>query len=91
MKQTSLKVSLADWTDIDIAEHAITVSLGIVPANIFPKATYWSNNPVGNALYEVLELLTKAEIIQRREEPDIQFRWNPSFQGDWEKPWPPLV
>lgn len=79
----SLTTTLRDWIDVDQAQHAVAVSLGIVPKSVFPKAIYWSNNPIGNALYEILQSLTTAGILERRDEPDIQFRWNPNFIGDW--------
>ena len=39
------------------------------------KGVVWSNNPVGNALAEILEALVKVGVLERREEPDVGFRW----------------
>jgi hypothetical protein len=34
----------------------------------------------------MLNLLVEHGVLERREEPDIQFRWSPSFVGSWETP-----
>jgi hypothetical protein len=42
---------------------------------------YWSNNPTGNLLYEMLTSLTKLGVLEFREDgpSDSQFRWNPNY------------
>lgn len=41
------------------------------------KGVFWTDNPLGNALHEVLLQLTAAGVLERREEPDDeQFRWS---------------
>jgi hypothetical protein len=42
---------------------------------------FWSNNPVGNLLYETLESLVQVGVLESRDEPDKQYRWNPAFRG----------
>jgi hypothetical protein len=32
----------------------------------------------------MLEQMTTAEILEKRDEPDDQYRWNPDFRGSWE-------
>jgi hypothetical protein len=44
----------------------------------------WSNNPIGDMLMQQLELLVEQGVLEKRDEPDLQFRWNPAFKGDWE-------
>jgi hypothetical protein len=35
-------------------------------------------------LYEMLKKLVAAGVLERRDEPDIQYRWSPAFVGSWE-------
>jgi hypothetical protein len=39
------------------------------------KGVVWSANPIGDALRHMLLALTRAGVLERREEPDIAFRW----------------
>ncbi len=88
MQTSPLKQALKDWTDIDVAQFYLAVSLGIMGYDVsFPseaKSVFWTNNPVGNATYAILEALTTANVLQKRDEPDFQYRWNPDFKGYWE-------
>ncbi|MFF4262042.1 hypothetical protein ACFY7Y_36725 [Streptomyces virginiae] len=74
-----LSKGLADWTDWDGAAFVVGRSLGIFPKDetfTQVKGVFWTDNPLGNALHEVLLRLTAAGVLERREEPDdIQFRW----------------
>ena len=83
----SLREALADWTDWDGAGYALGVSLGLMPARKGwggAKHVFWSKHPIGSMLYEMLEQLVVAEVLETRDEPDKQYRWNPSFRGDWD-------
>lgn len=72
-----LALALADWTDLDVAEHVLGVSIGLIPNDNFQqhKGIYWSDNPTGNALYVLLRHMVAMGILEYREEPDYQFRW----------------
>ncbi len=48
------------------------------------KHVFWSTNPVGNMLYAMLDQMVAVGILEKRDEPDFQYRWNPSFRGSWE-------
>lgn len=87
----SLKERLADWRDWDGASFELGACLGFwmdfgAPHGIDPwhgvKGVMWSNNPLGNSLANFLEALVEAGVLEKREEPDIAFRWNPNYQGD---------
>jgi hypothetical protein len=84
----SLKEALADWTDIDVAQYAVAICLGLMSPNVpFPpgvKGVFWTNDPIGELLYHILENLTGANILEKRDEPDYQYRWNADFRGSWE-------
>jgi hypothetical protein len=45
---------------------------------------FWTNNKVGNSLSQMLDLLVNIGILEKRDEPDFQYRWNPVFKGTWE-------
>lgn len=74
-----LSEGLADWTDWDGAAFLVGCSLGIFgDSETFTKVkwVFWTDNPLGNALHEVLLQLVGAGVLERREEPDEQFRWS---------------
>ena len=56
----ALKERLIDWTDFDVAGYQLGVVLGLLPE--WPKGeawgehkwVFWSANPLGDALYEML-------------------------------------
>jgi hypothetical protein len=35
---------------------------------------FWTDNPLGNGLHDALLALAGAQVLERREEPDEQFR-----------------
>ncbi|MFJ4336590.1 hypothetical protein [Streptomyces sp. NPDC088915] len=73
-----LSEGLAEWNDWDGAAFEVGRSLGIFSeAEKFTqvKRVFWTDNPLGNALHEVLLQLAAAGVLERREEPDEQFRW----------------
>lgn len=85
----TLKAALQDWTDWDVAGYSIAVALGLIDPERSPFATkakhvFWTNNAVGNVLHELLETLASLGVLERRDEPDIQYRWNPQYRGTWE-------
>lgn len=74
-----LSEGLAGWTDWDGAAFLVGRSLGIFgDSETFTKVkwVFWTDNPLGNALHEVLLQLVGAGVLERREEPDEQFRWS---------------
>ncbi|MBU0728684.1 MAG: hypothetical protein KKE17_10590 [Proteobacteria bacterium] len=79
----SLKENLTDWTDWDQAELAIAKSLNILSpdSEMTPdtKGIFWSTNPLGNFLADVLEQMSEIGILEFREKPDLQFRWNNDY------------
>ena len=78
----TLRERLKDWNDVDGAMFELAVILGIMPAGdeswIKNKGIFWSNNPLGTTLYEMLQGLVKAGVLEFRDEPDQQFRWKTS-------------
>ena len=82
----SLKEALSDWTDVDGAEYHLAVCLGLMMPGDFARAkhVFWSNNPIGNILYQMLDELARQAVLEKRDEPDYQFRWNTNFKGSWE-------
>lgn len=70
---------LRDWKDFDEAAHALGVVLGVFPAgskmNEF-KGVFWTANPLGTALGDVLDALAAAGFLEA--DPDEpRYRWNP--------------
>lgn len=83
----TLRVRLKDWTDVDAACYCIAIALGVAPDHGDKwdfwggkKGMFWSNNPMGNGFYAVLEMLAETGVLEKDEE-EMKFRWNPRF--DW--------
>lgn len=85
----SLKERLKDWVEWDWAAYHLGACLGFwgdfgAPDGHDPwhgiKGVMWSNNPLGNSLYHFLDNLVDAGVLERKEEPDIAYRWNPNYQ-----------
>ena len=84
-----LKCSLAEWADWDVASYYIAIALGIAPDPSGKldfwggkKGVFWSANPLGEGLYQILEILVRSGILEK-DEDELKFRWNSKF--DWEK------
>jgi hypothetical protein len=79
----ALPTALADWTDIEEAAHVLAQRLGVVPPELAMhdvKWVYWSNNPLGNMLYGMLDQLVELGALEKREEPDLQYRWCSAYR-----------
>lgn len=81
-----LKEMLPDWRDFDVAAHAVAVSFGLMPADwdwvlVNAKRVFWTDNPTGNMLHNVLELLVEAKVLEKNE--DDQYRYNREFTAHW--------
>lgn len=73
-----LSEELAEWTYWDGAAFSVGAALGIFGESeqfLRVKGVFWTDNPLGNALHEILIQLVAAGVLERREEPDEQFRW----------------
>jgi hypothetical protein len=82
----NLKEYLVEWTDFDLAEHAVAVCFGLMPeegayVTLKNKWVFWSNNPIGNMLHEILERLVEQNVLEKNE--DDQFRYNQNFIPPW--------
>ena len=40
--------------------------------------------PFATAPFELLQSLVALGALERRDEPDIQYRWNVAYRGTWE-------
>jgi hypothetical protein len=81
----TLKDYLKDWTDMDWAMYDLGRCLGLMDTEfVKAKHVFWSENHVGNMLHDILTRLADNGILEYRDEPDYQYRWNPHFKGTWE-------
>lgn len=83
---TTLKELLADWTDFDSAGHAVAVCFGMMPAEWEwvlrnAKWIFWTSNPIGNLLHDVLEDLVEQKVLEKND--DDQYRYNAGFLPPW--------
>ena len=79
----TLREQLSDWMDHDCAQHILAVHLGIFPEDppddewaVFRenKWIYWTDNPLGNLLYEMLNGMVEIGCLECNEE-DLLYRW----------------
>lgn len=80
----TLTAFLLDWTDIDVAAHELARCLGVLPersAMADAKWIYWSNNALGRELVALLDRLTALGLLEKRDEPDYQYRVAPQFRS----------
>jgi hypothetical protein len=87
--EESLPEQFRDWIDWDAAAYRLALALGLMQdepglASGRAKHVFWSNNPVGNMLYAMLDQMEAVGVLEKRDTPDIQYRWNPSFRGSWQ-------
>ena len=82
-----MKEYIKDWTDIDWAAYRLAISLGLITEDTKfqtdAKHIFWTNNPVGNALYDTLYMFIDIGVIEINEDRD-KVRWNKDFVGSWE-------
>lgn len=98
MNNDLLKQQLVEWQDFDGAMFGLGVALGIWPDDwvahgLGNKWIFWSDNPLGNALYGCLEKLVEVGILLEDDE-GCKFKWNPDFSiaiydekqnGEWRR------
>jgi len=83
----NLREQLANWMDEDCARHLLAVHLGIFPEgpsedpwDVFRenKWVYWTENPLGAALWEMMNHLVSIGAMEYDPE-DLRFRWKPEY------------
>jgi hypothetical protein len=87
MARGTLREALSDWSDWDSASYSLGICLGLMPdepAFGRAKSVFWPNHEIGRMLYNMLDQLVAAGVLEKRDEPDFQYRWNPAFRGSWE-------
>jgi hypothetical protein len=74
----SLADDLADWTDWDGAAYDLGRAIGLFQGTDWLRArhVFWTDNELGNGLHDALLALVHAGVLDRRDEPDEQFRWS---------------
>jgi hypothetical protein len=88
----SLEERLADWNDWDMAAYQVGACLGFWPEFGGPiaygadpwngvKGIMWSNHPISESIYNFIDELVKAGMLEMRLEPDTAYRWNPNYNG----------
>ncbi|MDG4824389.1 hypothetical protein O7635_21265 [Asanoa sp. WMMD1127] len=74
----ALADALADWTDIDGAQYQLGRVVGLFADQSFGdvKWVFWTDNPLGQALHDMLFNLTQAGVLDHRDDDgELQFRW----------------
>jgi hypothetical protein len=85
-----LKIRLATWKDWDSAAYELGVCLGLwgdagAPLWEDPwhglKHIFWTANPLGEALHNMLLELVTAGVLEAQEDK-LSFRWNPNYDAN---------
>jgi len=84
----TLQERLKEWQDFDVAAYELGVTLGLFEDD--PQGTYeafrankgifWSDNPLGNALYGILQSLAEQDFLDWDRE-ESKYRWSPTAPG----------
>lgn len=64
-----LTEKLAEWTDIDGAEHQLALTMGLIKEEdgsfqVDFKWIYWTNNRYGNALHDILMKMVEIGLLE---------------------------
>ena len=75
----TLKDRLQNWTDIDVAEFLLGATLGLWEDTqenfaVKYKHVFWSVNPLGGHLHEILMGLADLDIVEYDGE-ELRIRW----------------
>ena len=88
MTLITLKEALSNWTDADFAAYDLAQCLGLMGPNVEfatrAKHVFWAVNAIGTALSKMLDSLVEVGVLEERDEPSHQYRWNTNFKGSWE-------
>jgi hypothetical protein len=81
-----LRYRLSEWSDADVAEFHLAQVLGLFPDAPFMSAVkyvFWSSNPLGDALDDVLQRLVDVGVLEFRDDDDEgrQYRWKLEDEG----------
>lgn len=84
----TLKQRFKDWTDIDFAMFDLAQIVGVMEKDmnfsLEAKSIFWSNDPLTISLHKILDELVSLGVLEFRDEPDLQYKWNDNFAGSWE-------
>lgn len=73
----TLHENLADWSDWDVAAHAYGLAIGVfegaTPRQV--KHVVLTDNALGKGLHAGVLALVDAGVLERRDDPEEQFRW----------------
>ena len=72
---------LSDWTDWDGAALLVAQVIGVLPKDATlasVKHVMWSSNPLGDTLAWLMLVAVEGGLLERRDEPDIQYRLRPA-------------
>jgi hypothetical protein len=82
-RKVELSMTLREWTDWDHAGFHVGRALGLFDRQSWLETNHllWTDNPIGKMLHLVLGELASSGILDRRAEPDDQFRWSSPTSG----------
>jgi hypothetical protein len=87
-RPTTLRETLRDWQDVDVALYYLGVAYGLWPDTprtfaVDVKGIVNSNNEVCNWLYLQLEQMQTFGVVEQHPTDSHKWRWNPNTPPTW--------
>ncbi len=71
-----LRDELQTWVNADKASHILGRDIGVFDGTLnLYRLTLFMPTPISTALYKMLNELVTAGVLERRDDPEIEFRW----------------
>lgn len=77
-RRVGLSTTLTDWTDWSLTSFRLGRAIGVYETDgHWDKvgSAIWIDNTVGAGLHEAVVALAESGVLERRDDPDPEFRW----------------
>tara|TARA_Y100000310_G_scaffold130972_1_gene130192 strand:- start:28524 stop:28886 length:363 start_codon:yes stop_codon:yes gene_type:complete len=77
----TIREQFDDWVDFDVAAFIMGATIGLFEEDSFikNKGIFWTSNPTGDILFDMLEHLVANDMLIKND--DMKFKWNDKFAG----------
>lgn len=87
LSEDYLKSSLSSWKDIDIAVHAVGVSIGIFMKDTTHndyKDTIWNNNEASDTIFAVMNKMERVGLLEKNDDHQYRYKQQQYIPTDWQ-------
>lgn len=81
----TLREELTEWTEPDVAAERLGRCIGLWDVERLQtslKHVFWSDNPLGTALFRMLDAMVDARVLERDDADRV--RWSTAYRGSWQ-------